>query len=137
MWCFLPLLSPPRLFCRLTPPLCLNFLGLIHMDSAVSHQDRIQTSYTSVGHTVPVSSHAFSLELPKSNTDNLMVSYSVRSWGPCVFSLSYLMDSTSITPCWFCCSASLQFTGKPCFSFYFHKCFLGFLTTGLMMRVND
>lgn len=42
---------PPRLFCRLTPPLCLNFLGLIHMDSAVSHQDRIQTSYTSVGHT--------------------------------------------------------------------------------------
>lgn len=36
------------LFCRLTPPLCLNFLGLIHMDSAVSHQDRIQTSYTSI-----------------------------------------------------------------------------------------
>ncbi|XP_034728132.1 G-protein coupled receptor-associated protein LMBRD2a [Etheostoma cragini] len=36
------------LFCRLTPPLCLNFLGLIHMDSAISHQDRIQTSYTSV-----------------------------------------------------------------------------------------
>eukprot|EP00064_Thunnus_orientalis_P002002 superscaffoldBa00000139_g2007 len=35
------------LFCRLTPPLCLNFLGLIHMDSAISHQDRIQTSYTS------------------------------------------------------------------------------------------
>ncbi|XP_008302158.1 LMBR1 domain-containing protein 2-B-like [Stegastes partitus] len=34
------------LFCRLTPPLCLNFLGLIHMDSAVSHQDRIPTSYT-------------------------------------------------------------------------------------------
>lgn len=36
------------LFCRLTPPLCLNFLGLIHMDSAVSHQNRIQTSYTSI-----------------------------------------------------------------------------------------
>ncbi|XP_019959056.2 G-protein coupled receptor-associated protein LMBRD2B-like isoform X2 [Paralichthys olivaceus] len=36
------------LFCRLTPPLCLNFLGLIHMDSAVSHQDRIPTSYTSI-----------------------------------------------------------------------------------------
>lgn len=35
------------LFCRLTPPLCLNFLGLIHMDS-VSHQARIQTSYTSI-----------------------------------------------------------------------------------------
>uniref|UniRef100_A0A671VB08 LMBR1 domain containing 2a n=1 Tax=Sparus aurata TaxID=8175 RepID=A0A671VB08_SPAAU len=36
------------LFCRLTPPLCLNFLGLIHMDSTISHQDRIQTSYTSI-----------------------------------------------------------------------------------------
>ncbi|XP_061881831.1 G-protein coupled receptor-associated protein LMBRD2B-like [Entelurus aequoreus] len=36
------------LFCRLTPPLCLNFLGLIHMDPAVSHQDRIHTSYTSI-----------------------------------------------------------------------------------------
>ncbi|XP_029366538.1 LMBR1 domain-containing protein 2-B-like isoform X2 [Echeneis naucrates] len=36
------------LFCRLTPPLCLNFLGLIHMDSAISHQDRIQTSYSSI-----------------------------------------------------------------------------------------
>uniref|UniRef100_A0A8C4HB85 LMBR1 domain containing 2a n=1 Tax=Dicentrarchus labrax TaxID=13489 RepID=A0A8C4HB85_DICLA len=36
------------LFCRLTPPLCLNFLGLIHLDSAISHQDRIQTSYTSI-----------------------------------------------------------------------------------------
>nr|XP_043881826.1 G-protein coupled receptor-associated protein LMBRD2B-like [Solea senegalensis] len=36
------------LFCRLTPPLCLNFLGLIHMDSAISHQDKIQTSYTSI-----------------------------------------------------------------------------------------
>lgn len=36
------------LFCRLTPPLCLNFLCLIHMDSAVSHQERIQTSYTSI-----------------------------------------------------------------------------------------
>lgn len=41
----------PRLLCRLTPPLCLNFLGLIHMDPAISHQDRIQTSYISVGFT--------------------------------------------------------------------------------------
>ncbi|XP_077418558.1 G-protein coupled receptor-associated protein LMBRD2B-like isoform X2 [Vanacampus margaritifer] len=36
------------LFCRLTPPLCLNFLGLIHMDPAVSQPDRIHTSYTSI-----------------------------------------------------------------------------------------
>lgn len=40
-----------RLFCRLTPPLCLNFLGMIHMDSAISHKNRVQTSYTSVGST--------------------------------------------------------------------------------------
>lgn len=42
------LLFSGMLFCRLTPPLCLNFLGMIHMDSAISHQDRIQTSYTSI-----------------------------------------------------------------------------------------
>ncbi|XP_072289588.1 G-protein coupled receptor-associated protein LMBRD2B-like [Eucyclogobius newberryi] len=36
------------LFCRLTPPLCLNFLGLVHMDPAVSNLNRIRTSYTSV-----------------------------------------------------------------------------------------
>ncbi|TRY71417.1 hypothetical protein DNTS_011662 [Danionella cerebrum] len=36
------------LFCRLTPPLCLNFLGVIHMDSTISHQDRKQTAYTSI-----------------------------------------------------------------------------------------
>ncbi|XP_030647316.1 G-protein coupled receptor-associated protein LMBRD2a [Chanos chanos] len=36
------------LFCRLTPPLCLNFLGVIHMDSAISHQQREQTAYTSI-----------------------------------------------------------------------------------------
>lgn len=45
--------SSCRLFCRLTPPLCLNFLGLIHMDSAISHQEKLQTAYTSVNtHTV-------------------------------------------------------------------------------------
>uniref|UniRef100_A0A4W5PWI0 LMBR1 domain containing 2a n=1 Tax=Hucho hucho TaxID=62062 RepID=A0A4W5PWI0_9TELE len=39
------------LFCRLTPPLCLNFLGLIHMDASISHQQRIETAYTTVSHT--------------------------------------------------------------------------------------
>ncbi|XP_054587492.2 G-protein coupled receptor-associated protein LMBRD2B isoform X2 [Nothobranchius furzeri] len=55
------------LFCRLTPPLCLNFLGLIHMDSAVSHQDRIQTSYMSImGSTrlLPVISDGFYIYYP-------------------------------------------------------------------------
>lgn len=51
MWCSAWFFHFSRLFCRLTPPLCLNFLGLLHMDSAVSHRDRIQTSYTSVGPT--------------------------------------------------------------------------------------
>nr|XP_015195762.1 PREDICTED: LMBR1 domain-containing protein 2 [Lepisosteus oculatus] len=36
------------LFCRLTPPLCLNFLGLIHLDSTISHQKKEQTAYTSI-----------------------------------------------------------------------------------------
>ncbi|XP_034048190.1 G-protein coupled receptor-associated protein LMBRD2B [Thalassophryne amazonica] len=36
------------LFCRLTPPLCLNFLGLIHMDSTISHLQKEQTAYTSI-----------------------------------------------------------------------------------------
>ncbi|XP_057675085.1 G-protein coupled receptor-associated protein LMBRD2B isoform X2 [Corythoichthys intestinalis] len=36
------------LFCRLTPPLCLNFLGLIHMDATISHNDKEQTAYTSI-----------------------------------------------------------------------------------------
>uniref|UniRef100_A0A673L6I8 LMBR1 domain-containing protein 2-B-like n=1 Tax=Sinocyclocheilus rhinocerous TaxID=307959 RepID=A0A673L6I8_9TELE len=43
------------LFCRLTPPLCLNFLGLIHMDSAISHQAKEQTAYTSQGFNGPES----------------------------------------------------------------------------------
>ncbi|XP_032874137.1 LOW QUALITY PROTEIN: G-protein coupled receptor-associated protein LMBRD2 [Amblyraja radiata] len=42
------LLFSGMLFCRLTPPLCLNFLGLIHMDSAISHQAHEQAAYTSI-----------------------------------------------------------------------------------------
>lgn len=55
------------LFCRLTPPLCLNFLGLIHMDSAVSEQNRIQTSYTSIMGTrnlLSFISHGFNIYYP-------------------------------------------------------------------------
>uniref|UniRef100_A0A8C8CWA4 Uncharacterized protein n=1 Tax=Oncorhynchus tshawytscha TaxID=74940 RepID=A0A8C8CWA4_ONCTS len=42
------LLFSGMLFCRLTPPLCLNFLGLIHMDASISHQQRIETAYTTI-----------------------------------------------------------------------------------------
>ena len=38
-----------RLLCRLTPPLCLNFLGLIHMDTHVTQQQGLEeTTYTQV-----------------------------------------------------------------------------------------
>ncbi|XP_072272694.1 G-protein coupled receptor-associated protein LMBRD2 [Pyxicephalus adspersus] len=42
------LLFSGMLFCRLTPPLCLNFLGLTHMDGSISHQNAEQTAYTSI-----------------------------------------------------------------------------------------
>ncbi|XP_003470267.2 G-protein coupled receptor-associated protein LMBRD2 isoform X1 [Cavia porcellus] len=42
------LLFSGMLFCRLTPPLCLNFLGLTHMDSSISHRNTQPTAYTSI-----------------------------------------------------------------------------------------
>uniref|UniRef100_A0A8U7N6R8 LMBR1 domain containing 2 n=3 Tax=Corvus TaxID=30420 RepID=A0A8U7N6R8_CORMO len=42
------LLFSGMLFCRLTPPLCLNFLGLTHMDSTISHKNTQPTAYTSI-----------------------------------------------------------------------------------------
>ena len=37
------------MLCRLTPPLCLNFLGLVHLDSHVTHDANIpDTAYTQV-----------------------------------------------------------------------------------------
>ncbi|OCU02596.1 hypothetical protein XELAEV_18008359mg [Xenopus laevis] len=42
------LLFSGMLFCRLTPPLCLNFLGLTHMDVSISHQNIEPTAYTSI-----------------------------------------------------------------------------------------
>lgn len=40
------------LLCRLTPPMCLNFLGLIHLDSHVTrNHDMVETAYTEImGH---------------------------------------------------------------------------------------
>lgn len=43
------LLFSGMLFCRLTPPMCLNFLGLTHMDSSISKRTTDQpTAYTSI-----------------------------------------------------------------------------------------
>lgn len=55
------------LFCRLTPPLCLNFLGLIHMDSAISHQEKEQTAYTYIMgsmHVLPFIAQGFYIYYP-------------------------------------------------------------------------
>ncbi|XP_070564201.1 G-protein coupled receptor-associated protein LMBRD2-like [Ptychodera flava] len=41
------LLFSAILLCRLTPPLCLNFLGLIHLDSHITgDEDMLETSFT-------------------------------------------------------------------------------------------
>lgn len=37
-----------RLLSRLTSPMCLNFLGLIHMDSHVIKKRILETDYTQV-----------------------------------------------------------------------------------------
>ncbi|XP_061472293.1 G-protein coupled receptor-associated protein LMBRD2 isoform X2 [Rhineura floridana] len=42
------LLFSGMLFCRLTPPLCLNFLGLTHMDSTIAQSTAQPTAYTSI-----------------------------------------------------------------------------------------
>uniref|UniRef100_UPI00358EEDE0 G-protein coupled receptor-associated protein LMBRD2 n=1 Tax=Myxine glutinosa TaxID=7769 RepID=UPI00358EEDE0 len=45
------LLFSGSLFCRLTPPLCLNLLGLLHLDSHVVLKQRNETAYTEImGH---------------------------------------------------------------------------------------
>lgn len=37
------------MLCRLTPPLCLNFLGLMHLDShIIADTGIVETSYTKV-----------------------------------------------------------------------------------------
>jgi len=61
------LLFSGALLCRLTPPLCLNFLSLIHMDSHVIHDWEEETAYTRVmGHmdVVSIVSDAFNIYFP-------------------------------------------------------------------------
>lgn len=56
------------LLCRLTPPMCLNFLGLIHLDSHVTHSNNIkETAYTTImGHmdVVSIISDGFNIYFP-------------------------------------------------------------------------
>lgn len=57
------------LLCRLTPPLCLNFLGLIHLDSHVAKKDdnTLDTSYSTImGHldVIPFIASGFNIYFP-------------------------------------------------------------------------
>lgn len=61
------LLFSGLLLCRLTPPLCLNFLSIIHMDSYVIKSSILETSYTQVmGHMAVLSivSQYFNIYFP-------------------------------------------------------------------------
>jgi len=61
------LLFSGALLCRLTPPLCLNFLSLIHMDSHVIQSKIMETAYTQVmGHmdVVSIVSDYFNIYFP-------------------------------------------------------------------------
>lgn len=55
------------LLCRLTPPMCLNFLGLIHMDSHIIKRRIFETYYTQVmGHmdVIGIISDGFNIYFP-------------------------------------------------------------------------
>merc|ERR1719184_356371 len=61
------LLFSGALLCRLTPPLCLNFLSIIHMDSHVIESTIMETAYTQVmGHmdVVSIVSDYFNIYFP-------------------------------------------------------------------------
>ncbi|XP_012535591.1 LMBR1 domain-containing protein 2 homolog isoform X2 [Monomorium pharaonis] len=55
------------MLCRLTPPMCLNFLGLIHMDSHIIKTRILETHYTQVmGHmdVISIISDGFNVYFP-------------------------------------------------------------------------
>ncbi|KAF4517528.1 hypothetical protein B566_EDAN005091 [Ephemera danica] len=55
------------MLCRLTPPMCLNFLGLIHMDSHIIKTHVLETHYTQVmGHmdVIAIVSDGFNIYFP-------------------------------------------------------------------------
>ncbi|VDP11769.1 unnamed protein product [Soboliphyme baturini] len=63
------LLFSAILLCRLTPPLCLNFLGVIHLDVHVTNDpsSTVETAYTKImGHmdVIPIISNGFNVYFP-------------------------------------------------------------------------
>lgn len=66
------------LLCRLTPPMCLNFLGLIHMDSHIIKTRIMETYYTQImGHmdVLGIISDGFNIYFPM-----LMLAFCLATW---------------------------------------------------------
>lgn len=66
------------LLCRLTPPMCLNFLGLIHMDSHIIKQRISETHYTQImGHmdVLGIISDGFNIYFPM-----VMLAFCLATW---------------------------------------------------------
>ncbi|KAG5670335.1 hypothetical protein PVAND_000609 [Polypedilum vanderplanki] len=66
------------LLCRLTPPMCLNFLGLMHMDSHIIRQRIQETYYTQImGHmdVLGIIANGFNIYFPM-----LMVAICAATW---------------------------------------------------------
>uniref|UniRef100_A0A1A9WY80 LMBR1 domain-containing protein 2 homolog n=1 Tax=Glossina brevipalpis TaxID=37001 RepID=A0A1A9WY80_9MUSC len=66
------------LLCRLTPPMCLNFLGLIHMDSHIIKERVMETYYTQImGHmdVIGIISNGFNIYFPM-----CMLAFCLATW---------------------------------------------------------
>lgn len=66
------------LLCRLTPPMCLNFLGLIHMDSHIIKKRISETYYTQImGHmdVLGIISDGFNIYFPM-----MMIAFCLATW---------------------------------------------------------
>ncbi|XP_034117995.1 LMBR1 domain-containing protein 2 homolog [Drosophila albomicans] len=66
------------LLCRLTPPMCLNFLGLIHMDSHIIKKRIMETYYTQImGHmdVIGIISNGFNIYFPM-----CMLAFCLATW---------------------------------------------------------
>ncbi|XP_055616458.1 LMBR1 domain-containing protein 2 homolog [Toxorhynchites rutilus septentrionalis] len=66
------------LLCRLTPPMCLNFLGLIHMDSHIIKERVLETHYTQImGHmdVLGIISDGFNIYFPM-----VMLAFCLATW---------------------------------------------------------
>ncbi|XP_017024242.1 LMBR1 domain-containing protein 2 homolog [Drosophila kikkawai] len=65
----LSLIFSGMLLCRLTPPMCLNFLGLIHMDTHIIPERIKETAYTRImGHmdVIGIIANGFNIYFPMS-----------------------------------------------------------------------